>query len=67
MHLFGSHHNETKTQPHGKNLEKTQMNGGYMLLNNEWVNQEIKEAANNTWRQVKPNDPKSLGCRKKLL
>ena len=24
-----------------------------MLLNNEWVNQEIKEEIKNTWKQIK--------------
>ena len=37
-----------------------------MLLNNQWISEEIKEEIKNTWRKWKQrhNDPKSIGWSK---
>lgn len=42
------------------------MEANNMLLNNQWLNHEIKEEKKNTRREkkMKHNGPKSLGCRK---
>ena len=49
----------------GKNTNTWRLND--MLLNNEWVNQEIKEEIKNTWRQmkVKTQWSKIFGVRKR--
>ena len=56
--------NDKKKKKLQKNTNMGRLNN--MLLNNQWITEEIKERSKNTWREIKAkhSDTKSMGCSK---